>query len=401
MRASTIISRYLLKELIPPFVICLFFLTFVFLMTRIPEITNMVVNYNTGIVSVFLLILYSLPRFMEFTIPMSVMIATLLTFIRMSGDNEVLALKGGGVSIYRLLPPVVVFSLFCTILTLWITLWGVPWGKLSLKHKAIEIAQSNLNIALKERRFNNSFKDVMIYVASVDMKTKQLKDIFLEDSRTKGSVVIAVAPKGALISDPGAMVYTLRLYGGTVNQVDLETGMVNTIQFDRYDINLAIGGKVLNPKTVTKDLDEMSLKELVGFIKQGSKEKSVISAARMGFHEKFSIPVACLVLGVLALALGLQSASSKRSSGLGLGLFFILLYYLLLAAGWSGGKSGSYAPVLGMWLPDVVMGGIAVYLLVRIANERPVEMPRVIKEYLSAIQHIFLKESPSSHVDSK
>lgn len=97
----TTINRYIFRELIPPFVISSVFLTSIFLMTRIPEITNMAVNYNTGVVSLLLLILYTLPRFMEFTIPMSVMISVLLTFMRMSADNEIIALKGGGVTIYR------------------------------------------------------------------------------------------------------------------------------------------------------------------------------------------------------------------------------------------------------------------------------------------------------------
>ena len=64
----------------------------------------MVVNYNSSIMDILLLISYTLPRFMEFTIPMSAMIAVLLTIMRMSGENEIIALKGAGMSLYKLLP---------------------------------------------------------------------------------------------------------------------------------------------------------------------------------------------------------------------------------------------------------------------------------------------------------
>jgi lipopolysaccharide export system permease protein len=373
----TTINRYIFRELIPPFAISSIFLTSIFLMTRIPQITNMVVNYNTGILSVLLLISYTLPRFMEFTIPMSVMISVLLTFMRMSGDNEIIALKGGGMTIYRLLPPVLIFCFLGTLLTLGVTVFGVPWGKLEFKTTGVQIARSNLNVALSERQFNSSFKDVMIYVSSMDMQTKKLKDVFIEDSRTKGRVTVSVAPEGILAKDARTGGFTLRLYGGTVNQVDLKTKSINSVNFNTYDINLDFDQAGKGPVKIHKDFDEMSLKELMAFIKKGSGESSVMDSALMILYEKFSIPFACMALGILAMALGLQSASSRRTAGFGMGIFFFLLYYLLLAAGWSAGETGLYPPVVGMWLPDLVMGGIGFYLLFRIAKERPVEMPRV------------------------
>ncbi len=103
MKSFNMINRYIFKELLSPFVISLFFLTFVFLMTRIPEITNIVVNYNADISAIALMIIYTLPRFLEFTIPMSIMISILLTIMRMSQENEIVALKGAGVSLYKLL----------------------------------------------------------------------------------------------------------------------------------------------------------------------------------------------------------------------------------------------------------------------------------------------------------
>ncbi|MFA7425484.1 MAG: LptF/LptG family permease, partial [Desulfosarcinaceae bacterium] len=76
---STLIDRYLLREMLPPFALNLVFFTFVFLMTRILEITNMVVNYRIGLGTVVLMLVYATPRFLEFVVPMSVMMAILLT----------------------------------------------------------------------------------------------------------------------------------------------------------------------------------------------------------------------------------------------------------------------------------------------------------------------------------
>ncbi|MCF8090996.1 MAG: LPS export ABC transporter permease LptF [Desulfotignum sp.] len=393
MIPANIINRYIFREFFPPFGISLFFLTFVFLMTRIPEITNMVVNYNADMAAVFMMIIYTLPRFLEFTIPMSVMVAVLLTFLRMSGENEIVALKGAGLSLYRLLPPVLVFCFLGTLLALLITLFGVSWGKLSIKQKTLEMARSSIDLALQERQFNSQLKDIMIYVSHVDMKTKDLTDVFIEDRTVKGTTRISMAPEGRLIRSQNDNVYTIRLYNGMINQVDVEKKTVSTINFGHYDINIDLaemqqkGGE----GGVHKDLDEYSLVDLVRFIRTGTSDKVKMSEAKMVLHEKFSVPFACLFMGLLAFPLGVQSLSAGRSSGLGMGVFFLLVYYFFLAAGWSAGETGYFPPVLGMWLPNLVMGGAGMYLLKRNARENPVKMPLKILKAGAWIQRQFMK----------
>jgi lipopolysaccharide export system permease protein len=354
----------------------------------------MVVNYNTNVTDILMMIGFTLPRFMEFTIPMSAMISILLTFMRMSGENEIVALKGAGVSLYKLLPPVLVFSVLATMLTMWVTVSGVSWGKLSLKKKSLELARSSIDAALQERQFNSQLNDIMIYVSHVDMKTRDLEDVFIEDRRTKGVTSISAAPKGKLIRQGGDEVYTIRLYNGMINQVNTEDNSVTHINFGHYDINIDLASMQKGgAKKLFKDLDELSLHELVQKIKKGIKDPALRSEALMVLHEKFSIPFACLSLGILAFPLGIQSMSLRRSSGFGMGIFFFLLYYFLLAAGWSAGETGHYPPFIGMWLPNVVMGVAGIFLLVRNAREKPVRLPRVVRRAVAAVLKRFKKRA--------
>jgi lipopolysaccharide export system permease protein len=391
MKSVTIINRYIFREFFPPFVVSLFFLTFVFLMTRIPDITNMVVNYNAGMAAVLMMIVYTLPRFLEFTIPMAVMVAVLLTFMRMSGENEMTALKGAGLSLYRLLPPVLVFCLLGTVLALLITIFGVSWGKLSIKQKTLEIARSSIDLALQERQFNSRLKDIMIYVSHVNMKTKDLADVFIEDRTVKGMTRISVAPEGKLIRSRNNNVYTIRLYNGMINQVDVEEKTVSTIHFGHYDINIDLAAMYQGSGNIQKDLDEKSLVDLIRFIRTDTSDKTQMSEALMVLHEKFSVPFACLFMGLLAFPLGVQSISLGRSSGFGMGVFFLLVYYFFLAAGWSVGESGYFPPILGMWLPNLIMGGAGIYLLKRNAEENPVKMPFMVSRAGAWIQKQCMK----------
>ncbi len=372
MKINSIANRYLFVEMLSPFLVNVMFFTLIFLLTEILEITNMIVNYKVGLSSIALLLAYSMPYFLVFVLPMSVMMAILLTFLRMSSDNEIIALKSSGVSVYQLLPPVLVFCLIGTLLTGVMIIYGMPWGRLSMKQLTIEVAKSNIDIGLKERTFNNSFEGVMLYVNRIDMQSKDLIDVFIQDERTPGTVLTVIAPRGRLFSEPDRLVFHLRLYNGTINQVSLDSRMVNAVRFDTYDINLDLQKAAAHLGSGKKDEKEMSIAELHHYLENAPERNSQYYSTLLEFHKKFSIPFACFSLGILAVPLGIQSKSARRSFGLGLGLALFLLYYLMLSAGLVFGEEGLYPPLIGMWVPNIVTGGIGVYLLVRTVKGHPI-----------------------------
>jgi len=386
MRINTIIYRYIFKEMIPPFGINAIFFSFIFLMTQIIQIMNLVVNHRVGLSVVGWMILYTLPFFMEFIIPMSVMMSVLLTFLRLSGDNEILALKNGGLSVYNMMPPVMLFCLVGALLTASTALYGLPWGRMSIKKLTAQVASTNLDIGIKERTFIDSFKGVMLYVNKMDARTRTLSDVFIEDQRTQDAIITVVAPKGQMESDPDTHQFLLRLYEGTINQVDVKSRSVNTVRFATYDIHLdtrqALAAAVaLGPKHP----EEMSLSEIRQYLAASTEKNSKYYLTLMEFHKKFSLPFACIALGLLAVPFGIQSRSSRRSFGISLGIFFFLMYYMLLSAGWVFGEKGIYPPLLGMWVPNLITAGAGLALLHR-ANQ---EMPSPFSTVAAGIARIF------------
>ena len=382
MKINSIAYRYVFTEMIPPFAVNLVFFTFVFLMAKILDITKMIVNYKISISSVFLLLIYSIPHFLEFVIPMSIMMSILLTFLRLSSDNEITAFKSGGVSVYGLLPPVLLFCLFGCLLTGFMSIYGLPWGRMGFKELTLKVASSHADIGLKERTFNDSFKGMMLYMNKIDLKSKNLIDVFIEDKSNKNVVSTVVAPRGNLFSDSEKPSFRLRLYSGTINQVDLNKRAVHSINFETYDINLDLKKAVSAAQGGLKDEKEMNLGELRRYLNTVIKKDVQYYAALIEFHKKFAFAFACFSLGILAVPLGVQSRLAKRSFALLLGLVSFLLYYLMLSAGYVFGETGIYPPVVGMWVPNIVVGGLGVFLLVRTANERPVNigyLPAIIK----------------------
>jgi len=370
----TIAHRYLLKEFLQPFVVNTVFFSFIFLMTQILEITNMVVNYNLRLSRIVLMMLYTLPFFLQFVLPMSVMLSILLTFLRMSGDNEITALKAGGIGLYQLLPPALMFAACGCLLTGLVSWYGLPWGRTNFKQLALETAQQHLDALIKERTFNDAFKGVMLYVSHLDPASRMLTDVFIEDQRAENIVTTVVAPSGNLLNDVARGKVVLRLYNGMISQVDVDRRSVNTVQFSTYDIALDLNpGKGRAGISASKSEEEMYVSELLHHIRTATIRDNRYYKLLLEFHKKFSLPFACMALGVLAVPLGIQFKTAKRSYGIGLGMGFFLLYYILLSAGWVFGEAGSYPPFIGMWLPNIVLGGIGLLLLKRAAFEQPID----------------------------
>ncbi len=318
-----------------------------------------------------LMVVYCTPEFLQFTVPMSVMMAVLLTFLRMAVDNEIIAVKAGGGNIYHLLAPVLLFSLLGFALTITVTVYGLVWGNDSYERLIVDIAARSADASLKEGTFNDSIDGVMFYVNKIDIKNKILYDVFIEDSRNENNRSTIIAPKGKRFTNKENTLFTLRLFNGVINKVNIDDKSVNTISFDTYDLELNLHKETQKQDEKSKSRKAKTIGELKAFIEE-SKELSGQRTAEMEIHKRFALPFACIALGLLAMPLGLKSAFSRKTSGLGLGLTCFLLYYFLMGTGMSCGKNGLLPPAAGIWLPDIIMMIIGIVFLVRVAKEKPV-----------------------------
>jgi lipopolysaccharide export system permease protein len=384
-----ILHRYIFTGMLPPLVVNLLFLTMIFLMTRMLQITELIVNHRVGFGTIGLILFYSVPHFLVFVLPMAVMLAILLNFMRMAGDNEIIALKSGGVSLYRLLPPALLMALAGFAATLVMTVYGMPHGKLAIAQVTYRMLAANTDIGLKPRTFNSRFEGVTLYVNAVDLQDKRLEDVFIEDRRNPRAVSTIVAPEGRFLKDQSGATVRLRLYDGMINQVARAKRSANTIRFKTYDVNLDLAQSKRLKRYKRKDEDEMSLGELRRYIQQVANKPEKYHKALIEFHQKFSIPAACLALGLLAVPLGVELRSTRRSAGLGIGMFVFILYYVLMTAGRVFGEMGVLHPAVGLWAPNVIMGAGGLFMLVRTANEKSTYLIPALRFMAARVRQAF------------
>jgi lipopolysaccharide export system permease protein len=112
---------------------------------------------------------------------------------------------------------------------------------------------------------------------------------------------------------------------------------------------------------------------------QNNRGKKHYNNTLMKLHQKFSLPVACFALGLLAIPLGIQSKTEKRAVGTVMGIPFFLLYYILLSVGWALGESGTMHPVVSMWAPNVIMAAFGIYLYRQALKDRPIRFGWLLK----------------------
>jgi lipopolysaccharide export system permease protein len=184
-----------------------------------------------------------------------------------------------------------------------------------------------------------------------------------------------IAQKGRMVLQPDKHIVLFKLMNGTIHQVDVNQGSANAIKFGVYNLRLDLASKAKLVSHGAKDEEEMNLGELRQYLKNAKNKDAQYYLTLMEWHKKFSLPSACIMLAILGVPLGIQVRVSKRSFGIGLGLGFFLLYYLMLSAGWVFGEAGVYPPVIGMWAPNIVTLVIGLILLNRAAKEKTMPWP--------------------------
>ncbi len=366
--------RYLLKELFPAFVLGLVGFTFILLTGRILQLAELFVNKGVPFSYLLKLLYFLFPSFLVLTIPMATLLSVMLAFNRLSSDNEVTALKASGVSLYQMTPPVWIFSLLTFAATTLLALYAVPKSNVASRALLYEIASSKASVGVRERVFNDDFEGLVLYVDHIKPKTLVWENIFISDSRSTADVNTIIAREGEVISDPQALSVILRLKSGSIHRLGKEPDAYQKIDFQNYDLRLYLKTGMQEKRTEAKHPADMTLSELSGAIRALHSRNADVKTQLVKVHEKFSIPFACLVFGIIGVPLGLQSrvARKSRSRGFSWSIAVLLIYYLLTNTGTSLAERGTVVLEVGMWLPNVIFVLLGMYLLVKAANESPV-----------------------------
>jgi len=366
-----IIDRYILKEIAFPFFMILFILTFVLLMGKILQLMDLMVNKGIRVTDIALLIIYLMPSFLLFTIPISLFVAIMMGLGRLSGDNELLVMKAAGMSLYRLARPVFVAVGACFLLTALTSYYLAPHGNFAVKSLLFDLARQKAGAGIKEKVFNDEFSGILLYADKVPVNGEFMSGVLISDTRNTTEQRTIIADRAYLIADPKAMTVTLRLENGASHSVDRSLNNYRRMDFGRYDLKLDLGGAMSGDVRKTKASTEMTVGEMVKQMQDRKLKDADLRELAIEINKKFSIPVSTLVFGILGIPLGIRKHRTAKYWGFTIGLAVVIVYYLLRLGGEALAETGRLTPFLGAWLPNFALGVAGIWLFLRAAAEKP------------------------------
>ena len=376
-----LIDRWLLGQIIPPMIFAISAFTVISLSVGVMfDLIRKIVEYGLPLLQAIQVLIYSLPSFLVLSFPMAVLLSTLLSYGKLSANSELLALKSLGITTSRIIAPAIAVAIFMTGLTFYFNDNLVPTSnKLAESTLRSGIGSSfnkgksknNIIFTRKGSRINsltnkptkiNTFLTHIFYASRFENNI--MKDVTVLDFSRENLKQILSAKSAIFDKDNSSWIFA----DGSFVSTD-SIGQTTNIKFKQYIYPFVEGP--LDLAKVPKDANDMSLKEAleaeqiykkIGDIKE-------IRKIQVRIQEKFTLPCACLVFGLIGSILGSKSyLRSSKSQGFGLSVILILVYYVMSFIFSSFGVKGILPPIIAAWFPVLIsiIGGF--YFLRRIST---------------------------------
>ncbi len=342
------------------------------LVGRMLQLREMLLSQNLGAFDVLRLFFYLSPVFLLLLTPIACMLSIFLTFLRMSADRELTALKASGVSLYQLLYAPLVFGLLCTLFSLYIGLFGLSWGMEHFKRSLLEFARTKTKLSLQSGVFNQEFPGLTIYAQKVNLETGDLRFVFVQDKTNKAFTTTVIAPEGAVTTDSEKEQIKVVFRNGRIFRRVGET--LDILNFGSYSVRLPLGNMLRKMGFERTSPKELSFARLLAYDSDPELMKEFDHTrqqkVKVEIQKRLALPLACLVLGLFSVPVACVFHAFKQQHGIVLALAVFLVYYSLLSVAESLGESQLVPAYIGVWFPNLLFLGLGLLFLRQAVRER-------------------------------
>ncbi len=348
---------YILREALPFILLTLIVLTALIFAQQVARQSEILFQSNAAFYLTVKVLVFLLPGVLVITLPFSLLIGSLLALNRLTSDSEIIAARASGISLTTIAQPLLACGMsgiaICGYLTISVNPYIFSQAKL-LKSQLILIA---LTAPLKPQTFDNHFPNHVIFLKDIDRFSGDWIGVFIVRKLPNGESSVLTAQRGRLrMTQSNPLALEVELQDGIlVNYNERVPEKQNAIKFTQQAIKLSNDNPAL-ASLIEKDrtTQELSLAQLV--TKERSSENSLEKRqAKVEWHKRLSLPVACLVLVVLAVPLGTKSGrQAGKAMAFSTGFMLAILYYLISVAGQNLALSGSLPAWFGIWLANII-----------------------------------------------
>lgn len=360
-RALKITDRYVLVELLKPFVAGVFAFMIIMVSNTLYIFMEQIVKSNVPVPIVLRMLLYSLPAIIVVTLPVAYMFATLLALGRLGRDSEIIALRACGVSLSRIVAPVIILSLMISGLGYWIQEFVVPWAnrqtveilKEMMKREPIQVIKEKTFLKLDQRFF---------YVESIDRNINLLKRLYILD-QSRSELPQVIAAQYATREDSR---WVMR--NGILHKLEPTGWIDHEIRFKRMELQMEIKPEMVFSDQA--DVRSLASGDAARLIDQKKAQGQDVRQDLMDYYTKFSLPLATFFTILLAAPIGIMFSKMGNYFGVAISIALVFVWYVTYSIFSSLGKAGTVTPLLAAWVQNLAFGGVGVLLLLQLSGVR-------------------------------
>ncbi len=358
-----ILRNYILKECLLPFFLSLGVLTCIFLLGSLIQLANLVINKGVSLTLVAQVFLLSIPVLLGYTLPIACLTTVILTFSRLSADNEILAIRASGIYLAKILFPLVIIGFIISLFAIILNEHIIPYAYQEQRKVLKDMGVKNPTAALEAGVFINAFKDQILFIYRIEGNRFYNIRIYQPQPGGKPTRTI-IAREGEFTPVPGEDKIKMKLINGTSDEPNLKNPNVfYKLNFKNYFMTLDL---TKDDKDVEKKPKGMSLKEIEQKIHELEKLLVDVAPLRTEYYRKIAWPFSSLVFILLGFPIAVITHRRERTANIALA-FLCAAFYYLLSLGCEALSLQSITPIaLTMWTPNILTGSIALVLNYRL-----------------------------------
>lgn len=361
-----LLDKYIFREVFLTFIfgICAFSAVFLGSGTLF-RIAKYITDYGASLSAVAKIFVFSMPAIIIWTFPMSMLLASLLTFGKMSGASEITAMKSGGISFFRIAMPALILGFVVSIGAIAFNEYVVPWANVSYRNVIYYEIEGNTSAKSQEHII---LKDIskgkirrLVYARYYNADTQQLTGVTMQEFDEAAKLRHV---ENADYAEWNGREWTM--HNGIIYDI-VEDGSKggHAVRFDKQVLPVSSSPRQIVREQ--KDLEEMTMRELRAQIDIMKSQFQNTSKLEAELYQRVSVPMASLIFALVGVPLGLQPNRNSSSAGFAMSVIIIFLYYAMMTMGNALARGDVMPAMLAVWIPNMV-GLIAGFILMRRAS---------------------------------
>ena len=346
-----ILDRYIFQEVVSAFFFAICAFTAVFIGSgTLFRIAKFITDYGASLSSVLKIFIYGLPSIIMWTFPMSILLATLLTFGRLSSSSEITAMKSCGISLKRIAAPAIFLGVVVSVCAILFNEHVVPWANTAYN-----------NVVYFEIQGNTELKSQDHIIVKEITAGKMQRLIYAREYRAKEEILEGVSMQ--VFDEDGKVTHVenATFAEWRDEQWIMHDGMIYDISDDKRTHTMKFDRQILpvkaSPQQIVREQkkpEELTMRELKDQIQIMKSQYANTNALETELYQRITVPMASLIFAIIAVPLGMQPTRTSSSMGFAISVVIIFVYYAIMTLANAIARSGAIAPMYAVWIPNVI-----------------------------------------------